>query len=132
VRLLIQYLYEADYDPVLSIFTASTNTGNPQTASHTCSDNPNGYHCKSYNHHRCVCPHHYCGKQCNYGCKGFVCDRCITVEGGADQLVIHAQMYEMADKYDVVGLKALSREKFRWACMKFWGDPEFAEAAVHA
>jgi hypothetical protein len=41
-------------------------------------------------------------------------------------------MYEMADKYDVAGLKALSREKFRWACMKFWDDPEFAEAAVHA
>jgi hypothetical protein len=54
------------------------------------------------------------------------------VEGDASQLLIHAQMYEMADKYDVVGLKALSEEKFKWACVQFWDHPEFAQAAYHA
>jgi hypothetical protein len=135
VKLLIQYLYEAEYDPILPTFTASTNTGNsssPQTAPHTCSNNSNHYHCNSYSQHRWVCPHHYCGSQCKYTCTDFVCDQCITVKGDANQLLIHAQMYEMADKYDVIGLKTLSKEKFRLACIKFWDHPGFTRAAYHA
>jgi hypothetical protein len=135
VKLLIQYLYEAEYEPILSAFTSSTNTGNGdhlQTAPHTCSKNPNQYHCNCSSQHRRVCLHHYCGIQCNFTCTDFVCDQCITVEGDANQLLIHTQMYEMADKYDVVGLKALSEEKFRLACVRFWNHAEFARAAYHA
>jgi hypothetical protein len=56
----------------------------------------------------------------------------MVVEGDASQLLLHAQMYEIADKYDVIGLKALSTEKFQWACMRFWDHPEFTQAAYHA
>ncbi|KAF1346304.1 hypothetical protein EJ07DRAFT_145047 [Lizonia empirigonia] len=42
------------------------------------------------------------------------------------------RLYEIADKYDVVGLKALSREKYHLACTKFWDHPEFTQAAYHA
>jgi hypothetical protein len=135
VKSLIQYMYEADYDPIFSTFSNVINTGNsdsPQTAAHTCSKNPNDYLCNRFSQYRRVCPHHYCGKQCNYTCVDFICDQCITVEGDASQLLIHVKMYEMADKYDVIGLKALSREKFHWACIKFWDRAEFAEAAYHA
>jgi hypothetical protein len=38
----------------------------------------------------------------------------------------------MTDMYDVIGLKALSREKFHWTGMKFWDRAEFTEAAYHA
>lgn len=41
-------------------------------------------------------------------------------------------MYEIADKYGVVGLKDLTAEKFRRACQKFWDDATFAIAAHHA
>ncbi|KAF2703730.1 hypothetical protein K504DRAFT_473736 [Pleomassaria siparia CBS 279.74] len=50
----------------------------------------------------------------------------------ADQLLTHAKMYEIADKYDVIGLKDLSGEKFRRACQSFWNDAHFPVAANHA
>jgi hypothetical protein len=40
-------------------------------------------------------------------------------------------MYETADKYLVVGLKDLAREKFDRACAKYWDDELFAPAAHH-
>jgi hypothetical protein len=40
-------------------------------------------------------------------------------------------MYEIADKYDVVGLKDLAIEKFRRACHHFWNTDEFSVAAHH-
>jgi hypothetical protein len=40
-------------------------------------------------------------------------------------------MYEIADKYDVAGLKNLCIEKYKRACRKFWDDPKFAESAHH-
>ena len=41
-------------------------------------------------------------------------------------------MYEIADKYDVVGLNDLAKEKFEKACGCFWNDPVFPTAAGHA
>jgi hypothetical protein len=41
-------------------------------------------------------------------------------------------MYEIGDKYDVVGLKDLAKEKFDRACRKFWDDDHFPIAANHA
>lgn len=50
----------------------------------------------------------------------------------AKELIIHAQMYEIADKYGVVGLKELAKVKFHVACNRFWDDQEFSIAAHHA
>lgn len=139
IKLLVQYLYEAEYNPIISMSTVPINHRNqtlPQTASHTCpkSAKQNNWDPYNQNYNQCSwsCPHHYCGNNCSRTCEGFLCDKCISVEGDASQLLIHAQMYEIADKYDVTGLKTLSKEKFRWACMKFWDHPEFAQAAYHA
>lgn len=135
VKLLVQYLYEAEYDPFLSTFTASANTGNrnsQQTAPHTCPGEANRDEWGNRGQCSWICPHHHCGRQCDYTCADFICTQCITVEGDPSQLILHTQMYEMADRYDVVGLKALSIEKFRRACMRFWDHPEFAQAAYHA
>lgn len=41
-------------------------------------------------------------------------------------------MYKIADKYDVVGLKELTKEKFKLACMAFWDNDMFPVAAYHA
>jgi hypothetical protein len=38
-------------------------------------------------------------------------------------------MFEIADKYDVIGLKQLAREKFLRAAAVFWNSDEFAPAA---
>jgi hypothetical protein len=43
--------------------------------------------------------------------------------------MIHAKMYEAADKYDVVGLKDLATEKFKYGCTVFWDDDAFPAAA---
>jgi hypothetical protein len=41
-------------------------------------------------------------------------------------------MYELADKYEVVGLKELAKEKFSRGCKRFWDTPDFPIAAFHA
>jgi hypothetical protein len=41
-------------------------------------------------------------------------------------------MYEIGDKYEVVGLKDLAKDKFRASCKHFWTTPSFAVAARHA
>lgn len=48
------------------------------------------------------------------------------------QLLVHAKLYEVADKYGVPGLKDLSSDKFRSACDLFWPDEQFAIAAEYA
>jgi len=40
-------------------------------------------------------------------------------------------MYEIADKYEVRGLKDLAREKFQRSCKQFWDNDVFAVAAHH-
>jgi hypothetical protein len=41
-------------------------------------------------------------------------------------------MYEIGDKYDVLGLKQLSLAKFSLACDEHWNSDQFAPAAHHA
>lgn len=74
---------------------------------------------------------------CDYKCVTFTCKECTTpplpqLNGTAEQLVVHAKMYEIGDKYDVVGLKDLAKEKFSRGCKHFRKTPSFALAANHA
>ncbi|KAF1915942.1 hypothetical protein BDU57DRAFT_515747 [Ampelomyces quisqualis] len=153
VNLLMQYLYEGEYEPLLPdkalaakvsynktaqleiIKTASYDTyGNTYTY-----DFPHACHSSPTKKWRCIakflCPHHTCNQDCSGFCRDFVCTKCTrihsTLEGAADQLLLHAKMYEIADKYDVVGLKELVQEKFKRACKTFWDDHSFAAAANH-
>lgn len=100
---------------------------------HTCSYS----NCSIY-----LCPHHYCGSH-GYSkpCKEFICDACCPnatpaslppAVGKADQLLLHAKMYEVADKYDVIGLKKIAREKFLRAAAHYWNSERFAPAAHYA
>jgi hypothetical protein len=41
-------------------------------------------------------------------------------------------MYELGDKYQVVGLKDLAAEKFYRSCRKYWNGKEFPDAVHHA
>lgn len=133
---MIQFLYEGEYEPPLPHEPPPprperTTEGKlchyefPHTCERGCQDSS-----------RIVCPHHRCGYQCRYNCKAFVCTTCQPpvhpAEGKADQLLSHAILYEIADKYDVKGLKELAREKFSRACAKFWDTEEFVAAAKHA
>ena len=145
VKLLIQYLYEGEYEPQLpptaaaiSTVAISTLVKHGKSSSkkldyhldfpHTCSSEDN------YCEYSRLCPHHYCGDNCNYTCRGFACKICTTPPptGSSSQLLTHSKMYEMADKYEVVGLKELAKEKFNRGCNHFWNTPEFHIAASHA
>ncbi|KAF3011203.1 hypothetical protein E8E13_011610 [Curvularia kusanoi] len=121
VDLLLQYIYEAEYDPILAA----------PPAGHSCSQYINGHVCGDYGE-RCICDHHTCGEDCNYNCEDFVCSDCVELKGDSSQLLTHAKMFEMADKYVVSGLKQLCIEKYKQACLKFWDDSKFAESAYHA
>ncbi|KAH3919350.1 hypothetical protein HBI56_025590 [Parastagonospora nodorum] len=155
IKLLIQYLYEGEYEPRLSdaspiataprgdmshrevVRTDNYNTGYDRKYAysfpHTCDSNG---HCTKL----CICPHHICCNACGYSCRDFICDKCtrstlpktFPATGPPEQLLIHAKMYEIADKYDVVGLKDLVLEKFKRACVSFWDHDIFSIAAHYA
>ncbi|KAH3993102.1 hypothetical protein HBH70_192960 [Parastagonospora nodorum] len=149
VNLLIQYLYGGEYDPKLPDGGCSTEvteikyTGHRNSYyhykfPHTCGSNG----CAARN----VCDHHACGSEpdcrsCGPRCKDFVCESCCpnarpialpSPDGNAEQLLLHAKMYEIGDKYDVIGLKQLAREKFLRASAKYWDSKHFAPAAHYA
>ena len=145
VKLLVQYLYEGEYEPFLPSAAVQTSTVAIPTPikrrklsskkqeynlsfSHTCYDRGND--CDS----RRLCPHHYCGDECSYTCRGFACEVCTlpALTGSSSQLLAHTKMYEMADKYEVVDLKELAKEKFSRGCKHFWNTSDFQIAADHA
>ncbi|KAF3011199.1 hypothetical protein E8E13_011606 [Curvularia kusanoi] len=45
-----------------------------------------------------------------------------------EQMMFHAKMYEIGEKYVVGGLKELAREKFKRSCDSHWDTPHFAAA----
>jgi hypothetical protein len=143
---LVQYLYEGEYEPLLpdgetslalSSTGAKTQTSRPEY-------DPNGLsytyefpHGCTYLYQNKVCPHHTCNGKASKKAS-FNCEECNpsttplpSLNGNADQLLLHAKMYEIADKYDVVGLKQLVIEKFRRACQHFWNTDKFSVAAHH-
>jgi len=139
IKLLMNYLYEGEYDPELvSVDINASNSVQIQDKDkpHTCFGNRD-IACTNNE----VCAHHTCGQDCSSNCRRFVCLDCVavresyrkpTVTGDASQLMTHVKMYGIADKYGVLGLKDLSQEKFRRACRSFWNDANFATAAHDA
>lgn len=156
VKLLMQYLYEAEYEPKLPESHAAHVTNEellrpkrkiessgsdefhynfPHTCSEDCSEHNSGM----------VCDHHICiPRICKTICNRFVCKYCcpeyyvslkrLSVQfrhGDASQLLLHSQMYALADKYQVDGLKDLAREKFMCCCVVFWDTNDFPLAARH-
>lgn len=144
VKVLIQYLYEGEYDPKLPDGKLSSDVVDP-VAPVVSGPKKDGFHyrfphtcargCRSYHN---VCPHHSCSTQCADDCVDFICKECCiptvlpAADGGPIQLLLHAKMYEIGDKYDVVGLKQLAREKFIRACTRYWDSKHFGPAVHHA
>jgi hypothetical protein len=147
---MIQYIYEGEYDPALpdnsvsdaaSAATTILTGGERKKSSdgeskkvatpsasfpHTCFDDDYGY-CSNPS----VCAHHYCGSECEFDCNNYRCEDChieslaLAISGSSEQLLVHAKLYEITDKYDVMGLKDLVAEKFKRACQCFWNEPVF-------
>jgi hypothetical protein len=47
-------------------------------------------------------------------------------------MLTHAKMYEIGDKYYVMGLKELAKEKFAQTVRMHWDNSQFPIAATHA
>ncbi|KAI8938337.1 hypothetical protein NX059_005988 [Plenodomus lindquistii] len=47
-------------------------------------------------------------------------------------MLLNAKMYELGDKYYVIGLQDLSRERFAYSCESSWDSDDFAPAAHYA
>jgi hypothetical protein len=97
---------------------------------HSCSNN-----CK-----KVLCLHHACSWHCQCRCRNFVCASCPpetrqpvpgTLQGGEDQLLLHAKLYSLADKYNVQGLQDLAKLKFDCASKVFWTSSIFGSVAEH-
>ncbi|KAL6157462.1 hypothetical protein ACJBU6_05013 [Exserohilum turcicum] len=155
IKLLIQYLYEGEYDHSLpngkNYFSAKSDPKTPVKAGqkglkskqsiinmipfpHTCSQDDQA---QIFGQSWCV--DHQCITYCCRKCGNFICPECHShiketarFHDPAEQLVTHTKMYEIADKYNVVGLKDLVIEKFSRACEQFWYDTYFAIAAHRA
>jgi hypothetical protein len=133
MKLMIEYIYEAEYEPHLPLDISKITAGDDRPK-HSCASGHMA--CRNYGSSRLFCIHHTCGISCAFTCKDYVCDICspppIIIPGPSSQLLVHAKMYEIGDKYHVSGLKELSKFKFELACAKFWDDDAFAAAAGHA
>ena len=151
VKLMMQYIYEGEYEPALPDNELGDSTKvpaspapspplrdrmgrrirpavseTPQSLPHSCGTY--GFACSE----REPCKHHTCGAHCLFTCVSFTCVYgCFVPTALPAQLMVHAKLYEIADKYDVLGLKELVIEKFKRACHSFWNDPSFAAAAHH-
>ena len=82
-----------------------------------------------------VCSHHeFHAQMRNNECINLVCKECCSdyspplrpVLRGSDQLVLHAQMYQMSNKYCIVEFEGPTCEKFACACAKIWDTEDFA------
>ena len=140
MKLLVQYLYEGEYDVTLADMAHSAQPVvrvNRQiryynySFPHTCQNDD----CATPD----ICEHHFCYSDiCNVSCVDFVCTACCpdwvppTEGADASQLLLGAKMYGIGDKYDVLGLKRLALAKFSLACEKYWESQQFAPAAHYA
>lgn len=150
IRLMIQYLYEGNYAEIIlstnlseddTIDDESTDESNYSDSEGSSADDgasiqveepifPHSCNCSDKDGHYCyeqLCKHHKCGDIRLDCCSEFTCKACV-----AEQLVIHPKMYEVADKYDVAGLKDLVAHKFKASCKAYWDKPAFAQAAHYA
>jgi hypothetical protein len=114
VKLLVQFFYEAEYDPILPSMPHPKDGEfhhAPQTYPHSCT---NEMGCIDDESLRLICEHHRCGQDCSWECVNFVCSICLDPpSGSAEQVVTHTRVYEIADKYGVNALKVLAAENFR-------------------
>ncbi|KAJ4359155.1 hypothetical protein N0V95_002407 [Ascochyta clinopodiicola] len=111
VKLLVQYLYEAEYEPV---FTKHDPSQPIVKRVEITSSRIQGYH--------------YCFPHTYYTST----DDKRTLKEDASQFLLHSQMYEIADKYDIAALKELAQSKFSYACRHWWNTEYFTPAAHHA
>jgi hypothetical protein len=139
LKLLICFLYEGEYEPKLPVISREEQVGIwtvtvPKDEAytydfpHTCPRN-----CISLQPD--LCPHHTCRLDCAKSCVKFVCKECTAAQppdADGTQLLLHAKVYEIADKYDVPTLRKLACEKFERACRIYWNDAQFLVAAAHA
>ncbi|CAN9469487.1 unnamed protein product [Alternaria alternata] len=145
VRLLVQYLYENDYE-VDSDEKCEQKRKQKQAAIDLRSQrSPGGCGYLLNFPHKCgqgchypsvwVCPHHRCTSNCISNCN-FTCSTCSPIIEGEDMtdpklLLFHSKMYAIGDKYDVAGLKELARTNFCMISNKAWKDEAFTGVADH-
>lgn len=111
VKLMLHYFYWGDYD------ASSHGTAEPDPTTSV----PSGVVRMG---RRDVCGHNYYYEDCPY-CP----ETRYFIEEDCEALVIHAKMYAIAEKYNIIGLKQLAKERFEPECEYFWNHSEFPIAA---
>ncbi|KAF2867321.1 hypothetical protein BDV95DRAFT_502708, partial [Massariosphaeria phaeospora] len=122
IKLLVQYLYEAEYAPVSPVETPNALLNHLSTIIKTLRSQ------QPYDRNR---------NYCRYKCSRFICEECCpppkhASTSSSDQLLLHAKMYKVAEKYSVTGLKLLAEEKFARAAAEYWNTADFITAAHYA
>ena len=138
--LLVQCFYETDYNPKLP---ARDSQAHDSRISLLDNLDDNRFYNFSYMCRESACPknllrvcshHEFHAQMRNNECINLVCKECCSdyspplrpVLRGSDQLVLHAQMYQMSNKYCIVEFEGLTCEKFACACAKIWDTEDFA------
>ncbi|KAF2622835.1 hypothetical protein BU25DRAFT_351346, partial [Macroventuria anomochaeta] len=118
VKLFIKYIYEGEYEPALTAddLQAITTTVSSTKPEREQSSRPMTL---------------YFLISVLVGTAECTTPPVTSIQGEAYQLLIHTKMYEIGDKYDVVGLMDLLKEKFNRPCKRFRTTLEFPAAAYH-
>jgi hypothetical protein len=139
LKLYIQFLYEAEYDPRLPDDFTGVGLANHAVTAECAALKPSPYnyefpHTCDGSVHQYICPDHTCSGEMMKKVH-WVCDMCCSpledMPGDEDQLLLHAKMYAIGEKYDTESLKAVAREKFRRSCCRNWDTDDFVPAAAY-
>jgi hypothetical protein len=119
VKLFIDYLYKSEYETKLLIITREKQAGIwtiPVRSAMACT-----YDCP----HTCLELYKYrqrkvykpytCEQYCNFNCFNIACKICTTLQlpdAESNQLLVYSRLNEINEKYNVLALKNLARDKF--------------------
>ncbi|KAF2737119.1 hypothetical protein EJ04DRAFT_129332 [Polyplosphaeria fusca] len=134
VGLMLEYFYTGDYKVLIREPNAA---GFPHTCPQFAAYSANSYSGSvnmtqrinnRYNTNLVfICPHHTCNQDQTYPVQAYRCPICADIH--PEHLIQHARLYELADKYQIQGLKPLIEGRFKAACQLYWKSEQFPIAS---
>jgi hypothetical protein len=146
IKLLIQYPYQADYNPLVipgdDVLYESLGKQDrpryPGAREIRYDDSEIIHYTYDFPHtsvatklHGCpernLCLHHTSYNSiCEYNYHNFIGTMCkIDPIDGPEQLLVHAKMWQLGDKYSIDGLRGLAEVKFEITAKRYWNSAEF-------
>jgi hypothetical protein len=125
---MLKYFYELDYEST-EVDAGPSESGPVKVSDERAVRRRKSISSRLYTSSGLLPCGHENDRDCEEFCVNYRINSTSTSPGNGEQLITHAKMYAIADKYQIAGLKALVTEKFRSACEHHWDKQAFSAAA---